>query len=108
MVSHDFIDFSDDKPSIEQIIHQLSINTGLEIFYDYEKTDLWSRQLDRSIGLYDGDNNNYFITVFDIDDLKIKYLVDSTIWVLVQLGGEYDAQLPKWAGLKWELAKFMI
>lgn len=47
------------------------------------------------------------ITVFDIHNFKIMYLVDATLYAMKQLGGSYDGELPKWAALKWELAKLL-
>ena len=108
MVTHDFIEFSGQIPTVEQIVHQLSARTGLEVIYNHERTDLWSAKLERSIGLYKGDGDEYITTSFGMGDSKTEYFAYSTIWILIQMGGKYRFTLPSWAGFDWESAKEII
>ena len=108
MVLHLAIYFSKTIPDIGPVIQQVSFNTGLNLVYDQHRLSLVSEELGVSIGLYEGEPKEYCVTIFDVHNFKIMYLVDATIYALVELGGSYDGELPKWAGLDWELAKLLM
>jgi hypothetical protein len=108
MVFHTEISFPEKLPSIGAVVAQLSLNTGLNIAYYKNRQCLISETLDAFIDFYQGELNEYCIHIFDVEDIKLIYLVNATVHALLQLGGQSEFELSKLAGLDWKLAKLVM
>ena len=108
MVCHIKTRFAGPLPSVGAVVAQVSLNTGLRLAY--ERMSIESDDLGVGIGLYelDEEDRTYCITVFDLDNYKINYLIDATLFALTDLGGKHDEKLPVWAGQPWELARLLL
>ena len=110
MVCHILTRFVGPLPSVSTVVARVSLNTGLHLRYDDDRWELQSDHFNAWIGLYELDpaDRTYCITVFDLDNYKITYLIDATLFALTDLGGQHDEKLPAWAGQPWELARLLM
>lgn len=115
MVSHYDITFAGPLPGLGAVVAQVSLNTGLNLCYDPVKGTLWSDELAVEVCLYRGETDYtaepaVSLTIFDVFNYKVQYLLCSTLFVLTSLGGQAEdyVVLPPWAGLEWPLAKLLL
>ena len=110
-VIHYRILFQGELPAIATVLEQLELLTGLEVTYDEEKWDIRCARLEVEFALYPGDNNDYYITSFNIGyffnmgSKRSAYLEQATVHALQALGGTYAYELSPWAREPWKIAK---
>jgi hypothetical protein len=86
------------RPCVTDVVQQVESLSGLGVYYDAEKLTLICLAIKRHIHLYEGDENEYLITM---GTLQADYLLVTTIWILQQFGGSCPGSLPTWAGQSW-------
>lgn len=100
MVIHYAIKFPTGKlPSIQIVVEEMEKISGLPIVWTSEKVCLSSPSIKIPVLLYLGDDNDYMITAFV---RNADYLMVTTIYALINLGGSFEGILPSWAGKKWK------
>lgn len=86
-------------PPIDEVVTKLREVTGLSVIYDSEHLAISAPEHNMDVIITDQDNS---YEIFKYNPI-IDYLLGNTLFVLVALGGEYEGDIPEWAGKKWNV-----
>ena len=98
------VTFDDTSPTLNDLVNKILDVTGLSIIYNDDDASIMCKDNNLSLGI---ERDTYLYTIF-LPSPYLDYLLVSTIFSLIKLGGTYSGFMPQWAGKKWNEVQYLI
>jgi len=104
MIAYHVVSFSENTPSIANLLLEMQKITGVLLYFEPKQSIIYSKNPDEIVYISESESD-YTIAQYS---RKINYLTGVTLFTLIKMGGDFDAELPFWVNKPWKKVKILF